>query len=171
MLRHHHERLFTMFSRRNLIQHACPTCTAEYWYLAERAGSDTTCNKCNSTYAVPTGLPVQLQDVSTNPGRPLTPEETAAFYASHPEARAMVPRRTVPSELVAEPYERMPDARYPVARHDDDKKVKLSFLKLLGLEIDVDGKTRNAIALTALGGILVGLGAIIAAKFGFKSKA
>jgi len=170
MLRHHHERLFTMFSRRNLIQHACPTCTAEYWYLAERAGSDTTCNKCNSTYAVPTGLPVQLQDVSTNPGRPLTPEETAAFYASHPEARAMVPRRTVPSELVAEPYERMPDARYPVARHDDDKKVNFNLGKWGGMEIDVDGKTRNAMATTFLGGLLVALGAIIFSRFGVKTK-
>ncbi len=65
----------------------------------------------------------------------------------------------------------MPDARYPVAPHDDDKKVKLSLGKWIGMEVDTDGKTRSAMATTFLGGLLVALGAIIAAKFGFKSRA
>lgn len=66
--------------------------------------------------------------------------------------------------------DRMPVAQDPVARQDDDKKVKLNLGKWLGMEVDVDGKTRNAMATTFLGGLLVAIGAIIAAKFGFKSR-
>jgi len=171
MLRHHHERVFIMVSRRNLIQHACPICTTDCWYAAEKAGQDTTCRECNSTYPVPTGLTPKLVTVGTSPPRrKLTPEETEEFYASHPEARAMVPRRTVPAELVPEPYEQMPDALYPVARKDDDKDVKLWLFKRLGLEIHVDDKSRNAMATTFLGGLLVALGAIIFSRFGVKTK-
>ena len=171
MLRHQHERVFIMVSRRNLVQYACPICTTDCWYAAEKAGQDTTCRECNSTYPVPTGLTPMLVTVGTSPPRrKLTPEETEEFYASHPEARAMVHRRTVPAELVPEPFEQMPEARYPVSRQDDDKKVKVGLGKWIGMEVDVDGKTRNAMATTFLGGLLVALGAIIFSRFGVKSK-
>jgi len=78
-----------MFNRRNLIQHACPTCTTEYWYLAERAGSDTTCRKCNSTYPVPTGLTPRLVSVGGPPDEEeLRPQE------------AVVVRKTVPVRMI-----------------------------------------------------------------------
>lgn len=159
-----------MLNRRALIEFACPTCTNEYGALPEKAGQNMTCTNCNTVIPIPVGIEPRLVNVGTDPGRPLTPEETAAFYGSYPQARPLVPRRAVPSELVPEPYERIPVAHYPVARQDDDKKVKLNLGKWLGMEVDVDGKTRNAMATTFLGGLLVAIGAIIAAKFGFKSR-
>lgn len=170
-----------MINRKQLIEYACPICNAGYGFLPEKAGSEATCNRCNTNFIVPEGLPSRMVCVSTGRGRPLTEEETAAFYNS-PDGRAslaretphtngVLARRAVHADLVPDEYEPMPDARYPVPRQDNDKKVKLSFLKWFGLEVDVDGKTRNAMATTALGGILVALGAVVMARLGLKSKA
>lgn len=171
-----------MISRKQFIQHACPTCNVEYGFLAEKAGHETTCNYCNTTYPIPVGLPVEVRDLSTDPRRTLTAEETAEFYNSPagraylasqvPKTGGALARRVVPAEMVPQDYYTPPAAvQRPIVRPDGDKKVKLSFLKWFGIEVDVDSKTRSAMATTALGGILVGLGAIIAAKCGIKTKA
>ncbi len=155
---------------KHLILCACPTCKAEFGTLPEKAGHDTTCNYCNTTFPIPVGIQPKLVSVGTDPGRPLTREETAAFYASYPQGHALVSRRAVPSELVPEPYERMPDARYPVARQDDEKPLELVIGNKFRLKTDLDAKTRSSVFSTVVGGLLVAIGAIIAAKFGIKSK-
>ncbi len=165
-----------MISRRNLLQHFCPTCDTEYTLLPELAGEVLPCMTCKNSFRVPGKAPVPSPDASLNTGLPLTAEETAAFYNS-PDGQAYLARktlntygalawRTVQADLVPDAYEPMRDAR-----RDNDKKVKLWFLKWFGIEVDVDGKTRNAMATTALGGILVALGAVVMAKLGLKSKA
>lgn len=170
-----------MISRRNLLQHFCPTCDTEFSLLPELSGQVLPCPTCKNSFRVPGGVPVQAPDVSTDTGRPLTPVETAEFYNSParqaylarkmPNANGALARRTVQADLVPDAYGPMPDARYPVPRRDNDKKVKLWFLKWFGIEVDVDPKTRSAMATTALGGILVALGAVVMAKLGLKSKA
>ena len=154
---------------KHLIESECPTCKAEFGTLPEKAGHDTTCHYCNTTFPIPVGIQPKLVSVGTDPGRPLTPEETAAFYASYPQGRALVSRRAVPAELVPEPYERMPDARYPVARQDNDKPVKLRFGDA-EMDLDVDKKTRNAMAMGFLGAVLALLGVIVAGMFGIKKR-
>lgn len=54
--------------------------------------------------------------------------------------------------------------------HDDSRPVEMRLGKLAGMKIDVDKKTRNAMATTFLGGLLVALGAIVFAMFGGKGK-
>lgn len=169
-----------MISRRNLLQHFCPTCDTEYTLLPELAGEVLPCMTCKNSFRVPGQIiPVPAKEVDS--GVPLTAEETTAFYNSPdgqtylarktPNTNGALVRRTVEADLVPDAYEPMPDARYPVPRRDNDKKVKLWFLKWFGIEVDVDGKTRNAMATTALGGILVALGAVVMARMGMKSKA
>jgi hypothetical protein len=172
--------LKTMISRRNLLQHFCPACDAEFPLVPQMSGQELPCPICKTRFQVPGETPAQSLDTGTDTSRPLTPEETAAFYNSPagqaylarkvPNTNGALARRTTASDLVPEPYERMPEARYPVPRRDNDKKVKLWFLKWFGIEVDVDPKTRSAMATTALGGILVALGAVVMAKLGLKSR-
>lgn len=170
-----------MTIRKQLIEHACPICNAEYGFLPEKAGQEAACNRCNTSFIIPEGLPMRMVSVSTDPGRPLTAEETAEFYNSPagraylasqmPSTGGALARRTVQADLIPQAYPGTPEPRYPVPRHDDDKKVKLGFGKWGGMEVDVDGKTRNAMATTFLGGLLVAIGAVVMAKLGLKSKA
>jgi hypothetical protein len=53
---------------------------------------------------------------------------------------------------------------------DDSKPVKMRLGNLAQLDVDVDKPTRNAMATTFLGGLLVALGAIVFCMFGGKSK-
>jgi hypothetical protein len=168
-----------MISRRNLIGHFCPTCDTEFTLLPELAGQELPCPTCKNSFRVPQGLPARTLDVTNDPGQPLTAEETAAFFNS-PAGQAYLARkanggalarRTVRADLVPDACEPMPDTRCPAPARDNDKKVKLWFLKWFGIEVDVDGKTRSAMATTALGGILVALGAVVMAKLGLRSKA
>jgi len=159
-----------MFSRRHLIEFACPTCTNAYGALPEKAGQHMTCTNCNTVIPIPVGIQPKLVTVGTSEARKLSPEELAVHHDAYRRKEAMLVRRTAPAELVHEDYDEMPRHPHPVARQDDDKKVKLNLGKWLGMEVDVDGKTRNAMATTFLGGLLVAIGAIIAAKFGFKSR-
>lgn len=55
-------------------------------------------------------------------------------------------------------------------RRDDDKPVELRLGNIAGFKADVDKKTRNVMATTFMGGLLVGLGAILFSMFGGKSK-
>ncbi len=169
-----------MISRRNLLQHFCPSCDTEFTLSPELSGQVLPCTTCKNSFRVPGTPPVASLEVSTDTGRPLTAEETAEFYNSPagraylarkaPNANGVLARRTVQADLVPDAYEPMPDARYPVPRRDNDKKVKLWFLKWFGIEVDVDPKTRSAMATTALGGILVALDAVVMAKLGLKSR-
>ena len=55
-------------------------------------------------------------------------------------------------------------------RHDSDKPVEVRLGRLAAFKADVDRPTRNAMATTFLGAILVALGAILFSMFGGKSK-
>ena len=61
-------------------------------------------------------------------------------------------------------------ARRQKQREDDTKPVELQLGQLAGMKVDVDKKTRNAMATTFLGGLLVALGAILVAMFTKNSK-
>src|SRR5262245_51665283 len=109
----------TVISRKQLIEYACPICNAPYGFLPEKAGSEATCNHCNTNFIVPSGLPSRMVSVSTDRGRPLTVDETEAFYNS-PDGRAslareapatngVLARRAVHADLVPGAYEPMPD--------------------------------------------------------------
>lgn len=169
-----------MISRKHFIEHACPTCNVEYGFLPDKAGHETTCNYCNTNFTVPVGLPQRMVDVSTDRGRTPTPEELDAFYnspagqaylANQTPSGVTLARWTRQSPCVPNPYEPMPDAHCPVPRRDNGNKIKLWFLKWFGFETVVDRKTSNAMATTALGGVLVALGAVVMARMGMKPKA
>ena len=83
----------------------------------------------------------------------------------------MMARRPVPMELASDDIDRTQHLPSPAHRPEgDDKPVELRFGRMIGMKVDVDGKTRNAMATTFLGGLLVALGAIIFARFGVKTK-
>lgn len=169
-----------MTNRRNLLQYFCPTCNTEFRLLPEVAGEVLPCPICKNSFRVPGKAPVPSSDVSSNTGRPLTAEETEAFYNSPdgqgylarkaPHTNGALTRRTVQADLVPDAYEPMPNAQFPVPRRDSGNKIKLWFLKWFGFETVVDSKTSNAMATTALGGVLVALGAVVMARMGMKSK-
>ena len=160
-----------MFNRRQLIQYACATCDAEYGALPEKAGNKQTCGHCKTEFLIPVGLTPREVSVGGPPGRKISPQETAAFYATHPASREMVARRPVPMELASDDIDRTQHLSSPTHRPEgDDKPVELRFGRMIGMKVDVDGKTRNAMATTFLGGLLVALGAIIFARFGVKTK-
>ena len=160
-----------MFNRRQLIQYACPICDAEYGATPETAGHNHNCGHCKTDFLIPVGLRPREVSVGDSPGRKLSPQETAAFYATHPASREMVARRPVPMELASDDIDRTQHLPSPTHRPEgDDKPVELRFGRMIGMKVDVDGKTRNAMATTFLGGILVALGTIIALRFGVKTK-
>ncbi len=170
MLRHH-ERVLVMFNRRQLIEYACPNCNAEFGSNPEKAGTGTNCADCKTDFLIPLGIQAREVSVGNSPGRKLSPQETAAFYATHPATRGMVVRRPVPSELAPDEYDRTQYLPSPTHRPEgDDKPVELRLGRMIGMKVDVDGKTRSALATTMLGGLLVALGAIIFSKFGLKSR-
>ena len=170
-----------MISRRDLLQHFCPTCNTEFRLLPEVAGEVLPCPICKNSFRVPGQAPVPSPDASNNTGLPLTAEETAEFYNSPagraylarkaPIANGSLARRTRQAAFVRDAYEPMPDARHPVTRQDNGNKIKIWFLKWFGFETVVDRKTSNAMATTALGGVLVALGAVVMARLGMKPKA
>lgn len=136
---------------------------------------------CKNSFRVPGNAPVPSSDVSSNTGRPLTAEETEAFYNS-PDGQGYLAsqmsstggslaRREVPAELVPQRYYTPPaPVQPPMVRHDEEKPFQLQLGRLFGMKVDVDKKTRSSLASVVTGGILVAFGSIIAAKFGMKSK-
>lgn len=170
-----------MISRKQFIEHACPTCNVEFRLLPEVAGEVLRCPICKNSFRVPGKATGPSPDASSNTGLPLTAEETAAFYNSPdgqayrarktPHTNGALARQTVQADLVPDAYEPMPDARCPVPRRANGNKIKLWFLKWFGFETVVDDKTSNAMATTALGGVLVALGAVVMARLGMKPKA
>jgi len=160
-----------MFNRRQLIEYACPTCNAGYGSYPVKAGTGTNCGNCKTDFLIPVGLRPREVSVGDSPGRKFSPQETAAFYATHPASREMVARQPVPFELASDDIDRTQHLPSPTYRPEgDDKPVELRLGRMIGMKVDVDGKTRNAMATTFLGGLLVALGAIIFARFGVKTK-
>jgi hypothetical protein len=166
--------------RKQLIECACPACNAGYGFLPEKAESEATCDHCNTTFTIPVGLPTKMVEVSSDRGRPLTPEETMAFYnspagraylASQAPSGSTLARRAAPAGMVP-PDHYMPTTVSPqMVQQTTGNTIKIWFLKLFGFETVVDQKTSNAMATTALGGVLVALGAVVMARMGMKPKA
>lgn len=157
-----------MFNRCELIDYACPTCNTGYGALPEMAGSNHHCEHCETDFTIPLGRTPKLVTVCDSPGRTLLPheaEEVRRSLAIRPQMPLRRPQ--VMDEFDGE--QEVPRSRLPAWR-DDDKKVELGFGKYARLNVDVDGKTRNAMATTFLGGILVALGVFVATMFGIKKR-
>jgi hypothetical protein len=120
----------------------CPECHVRLMAEADHAGLNDNCPDCNATITVPV-------------------------------SQALVPvvRRAKPPEVIpADDDFELDVPRRRRHRDDDDKPVELRLGNMVGMKADVDRKTRNAMATTFLGGLLVALGAIIFSMFGGKSK-
>lgn len=120
----------------------CPECHRRLMAEADHAGLTDNCPDCNAAITVP------------------------ARQALVPVVRRAKPPQVIPAD---DDFELdMPDAA--ANRRDDDKPVEMRLGKIAGMKVDVDRKTRNVMATTFLGGLLVALGAIIFSMFGGKSK-
>lgn len=125
-----------------MLQFRCPDCKAVLETKEEHAGSNCGCPNCEATITVP------------------------IHQALVPVVRRAKPPQVIPAD---DDFELdMPDAA--ANRRDDDKPVEMRLGKIAGMKVDVDRKTRNVMATTFLGGLLVALGAIIFSMFGGKSK-
>lgn len=139
---------------KQLIEYECPTCNAEYGAYPDKAGTNHNCGFCKTDFTIPVGLAPRLVSVGGTSQEELPCEETSLVPA----------RRESPRHLPS-----VPDARYPVARQDDDKPVKLRF-RDAEMELEVDKPTRNAMAMGFCGAVLALLGVIVAAMFGIKKR-
>jgi hypothetical protein len=161
-----------MIDRRQLIEYACPTCNAGYGATPEKAGHSTSCGNCNTNFLIPVGLAPRLVSMPSGLGEELTPEEAAAVRRNLPAlTQGKTGRPLVVAEVVDDEFDgelNLPRRRR--APVDDDKRVKLGFGKYAEMEVEVDKPTRNAMATTFLGGILVALGVFLAAMFGIKKR-
>lgn len=126
-----------------LVRFRCPNCDAGLNAKAEKSGRSYGCPNCS----VPVTVPAT---------RALVPVKRQVIV---PEA-ALDDER--PRELVQRKKRRM---------DDDSKPVKMRLGNLAQLDVDVDKKTRGAMATTFLSGLLVALGAIVFCMFGGNSKA
>lgn len=125
-----------------LVRFRCPACDVGLNAKAERAGRSYGCPNCSVPVTVPT-------------------------------SRALVPvkRQVIIPEIVEDDERpRVPARRRKRRMVDDSKPVKMRLGNLAEMNVDVDKKTRNAMATTFLGGLLVALGAIVFCMFGGKSK-
>lgn len=85
-----------------------------------------------------------------------------------PQAMMTMGRPVIVPEII-EDEENLPRRTY--RQFDDDKPVELGFGEYAKMKVDVDKPTRNVLAGTFLGAIILGLGVILATVFGGKSKA
>jgi hypothetical protein len=125
-----------------LVRFRCPNCDAGLSAKAEKAGRSYGCPNCSVPVTVPT-------------------------------SRALVPVRRqviIPEIAPDDERPRVPARRRKRRMVDDSKPVKMRLGNLAQLDVDVDKKTRGAMATTFLGGLLVALGAIVFCMFGGKSK-
>jgi hypothetical protein len=120
----------------------CPKCNEGLVAEAEHAGLSDNCPGCNAMLTVP----VRRSLVTV--ARPVN----------------------VPKVIPADDDCELDLSDGTVYRRDDDKPVEARLGNIAGFKADVDKKTRNAMATTFLGGLLVALGAIIFSMFGGKSK-
>jgi hypothetical protein len=125
-----------------LVRFRCPNCDAGLNAKAEKVGRSYGCPNCSVPVTVPT-------------------------------SRALVPVRRqviIPEIAPDDERPRVPARRRKRRMVDDSKPVKMRLGNLAQLDVDVDKKTRGAMATTFLGGLLVALGAIVFCMFGGKSK-
>lgn len=122
------------------INFRCPDCNVGLQARPEHAGHSFDCPQCTNSLMVP-------------------------------QALALVPvdQPVIVPDVICD------DGDYEMAHHghyqqDDSRPVEMRLGNVAGMKIDVDKKTRNAMATTFLGGLLVALGAIIFAMFGGKGK-
>lgn len=124
------------------IKHRCPHCNAMMHTLGKMAGRSFNCLNCDGNLTVPT------QHALMRVARPVV----------------------VPEVIPVNDDGELDLSDGTVYRRDDDKPVELRLGNIAGMKVDVDKKTRNAMATTFLGGLLVALGAIIFSMFAGKSK-
>ncbi len=123
------------------LKHRCPHCKVSHETAEEMVGRSFDCLNCGVNLTVPT--PQALMTM----GRPVIVPEIIADDGD--SEQALSPR---------------------THRHDDDKPVELGFGKWAKMKVDVDSPTRNVLAGTFLGAIILGLGAILFSMLGGKSK-
>jgi hypothetical protein len=124
------------------IKHRCPHCDTMLQTVEKMAGRSFDCPNCDGNLTVP-----------------------------HPQALMPMRRPVAMPEVIDDDFDGDLDVpRRKRRRDDDDKPVKLRLGEYAELEAEVDGTTRNSMALVTTGGILVGLGAILVWLFGGKSK-
>jgi hypothetical protein len=125
-----------------LVRFRCPNCDAGLNAKAEKVGRSYGCPNCSVPVTVPT-------------------------------SRALVPVRRqviIPEIAPDDERPRVPARRRKRRMVDDSKPVKMRLGNLAEMNVEVDKPTRNAMATTWLGGLLVALGAIVVLMLGGKSK-
>ena len=164
-----------MFDRRQLIQYACPECSAGYAVPEHRAGTETDCGYCKAAFTIPTGLQPQLLTVAAGPGRPLTPEETEEFYQtpagrSHrPPAAFAVAPIGIDTDPPMTPVEAGPLAPKRKGRRDI-VPIKMRLPNQLGeFEAPVRQETADKMATTFLGALIMAIGVALAAMLGLRN--
>ncbi len=125
------------------LKHRCPHCNVRMESAEEIVGRSFDCLNCGVNLTVRT--PQALMTI----GRPVIVPEIIADDGD--SEQALSPRT--------------------YRQFDDDKPVELGFGEYAKMKVDVDRPTRNAMATTFLGAILVSLGAILFSMLGGKSKA
>lgn len=123
------------------LKHRCPHCNVRMESAEEIVGRSFDCLNCGVNLTVPT--PQALMTM----GRPVIVPEIVTD--DRDSEQALSPRT--------------------YRQFDDDKPVELGFGDAT-MKVDVDRPTRNAMATTFLGAILVALGAILFSMLGGKSK-
>jgi len=118
----------------------CPHCDQRLQSMQEHAGLNFDCPQCTASIVVPT-------------------------------THALVPvdQPVVIAEAIDDDFDHEM-AHYGHYLQDDAKPVKMRLGNLAEMDVEVDKPTRNAMATTFLGGLLVALGAIVFAMFGGKGK-
>jgi hypothetical protein len=125
------------------IRHRCPHCAERLETVEAMAGRGFECPNCDGN------LTVLTQHALMTMARPVV----------------------VPEVIPMDGDGGLDLSEVRVYRRDDDKPVEMRLGKIVGMKVDVDKKTRNVMATTFLGGLLVALGAVIFSMFGRKSKA
>jgi hypothetical protein len=125
-----------------LVRFRCPNCDVGLNAKAEKAGRSYGCPNCSVPVTVP------------------------ATLALVPVRRQVI----IPEIAPDDERPRVPARRRKRRMVDDSKPVKMRLGNLAEMNVEVDKPTRNAMATTWLGGLLVALGAIVVLMLGGKSK-
>ena len=125
------------------LKHRCPHCNVRMESAEEIVGRSFDCLNCGVNLTVPT-----------------------------PQALMTMGRPVIVPEIIADDIDSVQELSRRTYRHDDDDKpVELKLGDLAGIKVDVDRPTRNHLASTFLGAMLLALGAILFSMLGGKSKA
>ncbi len=126
---------------KTLVRFQCPHCHVGLKAKREKAGNSYGCPSCETPVTVPTQT-----------------------------ALVPVTRTVIVPEIIHETRRQRKMVRRRKRRREESKPVEMRLGEVVGMKVDVDKKTRNALATTFLGGLLVALGAVIFSMFGGKSK-